>query len=424
MGMTLAEAILARHAEHPVSPGEFVEVGVDLVLANDVTAPLAIQSFYALGAERVFDPERIVLVPDHFTPSKDIRSAERCRLMREFARKQGIAGYFEVGRGGIEHVLLPEEGLVLPGELIVGADSHTCTYGALSAFATGMGSTDIAYAMAEGKTWLRVPRTIKVVWRGRLRPWVMGKDLILDLIGRIGVSGANWCAFEFSGEFLPSLPLDDRFTIANMAVEAGATAGLFPADEEVFAYLEGRARRPFVPMTAAPDARYHEVLEIDAGTIGPQVALPHLPEKVRPVAELEEIPIDQVVIGSCTNGRFRDLLIAAELLKGRKVHPEVRCIVIPGSQRLLLRAVRKGLAEVFLKAGAVVSPPTCGPCLGGHMGVLGAGERAVATTNRNFRGRMGHPESEVYLANPAVAAASAVLGRIASPEELFGKGGR
>lgn len=418
MGMTLAEAIIARHAEREVAPGEFVEVKVDGVLANDITAPLAIQAFRALGAQKVFDPARVYLVPDHFTPNKDVKSAEQCRIMREFSREQGIVHYFEVGRGGIEHVLLPEEGLVLPGELIVGADSHTCTYGALSAFATGLGSTDIGYAMATGRTWLRVPHTIKVIWRGRLRPWVMGKDLILDLIGRIGVSGANWCALEFAGDILPALPLDDRLAIANMAVEAGASCGLFPADEAVLSYVSGRAVRPFQPATPSPDAAYQKVLEIDVGGITPLVARPHLPENVVPLAELEKIPIDQVVIGSCTGGRWRDLSVAAQILRGRKVHPEVRCIVIPGSQRLLRRAVEEGLVEIFLAAGAVVSPPTCGPCLGGHMGVLAAGERAVSTTNRNFRGRMGHPESEVYLASPAVAAASAVLGRIASPEEL------
>ncbi|MGY4706943.1 3-isopropylmalate dehydratase large subunit [Candidatus Bipolaricaulota sp. J31] len=421
MGMTLAEAIIARHLGRPVAAGEFVEVPVDFVLANDITAPLAIQAFRALGAEGVFDPARVALIPDHFTPNKDVKSAEQCRIMREFAKEQGIAHYFEVGRGGIEHVLLPERGLVLPGEIVVGGDSHTCTYGALGAFATGMGSTDIGYAMATGRTWLRVPRTIRVELKGRLPRWAMGKDLILHLIGRVGTSGANWCAFEFGGE-LGALPLDDRFTVANMAVEAGATAGLFPPDDEVLAYLEGRAARPFAPVYPDPDARYDEAIEVDLGDLRPLLVRPHSPADVVPVEELAGLPIDQVVIGSCTNGRWRDLLAAAEVLRGRKVYPDVRCIVIPGTQELFLRAVREGLAQVFLEAGAVLSTPTCGPCLGGHMGVLGAGERCVSTTNRNFRGRMGHPESEVYLANPAVAAASAVRGRIASPEEILGKG--
>lgn len=423
MGMTLAERIIAAHAGRPVEPGEFVEVKVDFVLANDITAPLAIQAFRALGAERVFDPERVALVPDHFTPSKDVKSAEQCLIMREFAREQVIAGYFEVGRGGIEHVLLPEAGLVLPGEIVVGADSHTCTYGALSAFATGMGSTDIAYALAKGETWLRVPKTIRVELRGELPPWVMGKDVVLHLIGEVGVSGANWCAFEFGGD-LGGILLDDRLAIANMAVEAGATTGLFPPDEVVLEYVASRARRPFTPLFPDPDAAYHEVIEIDLRELRPLVARPHLPENVVPAEELGGVRIDQVVIGSCTGGRWRDLLVAAEILTGRKVHPEVRCLVIPGTQELHLRAVREGLAEVFLSAGAILSTPTCGPCLGGHMGVLAAGERAVSTTNRNFRGRMGHPESEVYLASPAVAAASAVLGRIASPEELMGRGKR
>ncbi len=419
MGMTLAEAIIARHAGRQVEAGEFVEVPVDFVLANDITAPLAIRTFRELGAERVFDPSRVALVPDHFTPNKDVRSAEQCRIVREFAREKETL-YFEVGRGGIEHVLLPERGLVLPGEIVVGGDSHTCTYGALGAFATGMGSTDIGYAMATGSTWLRVPRTIRVELKGRLPRWAMGKDLILHLIGVLGTSGANWCAFEFGGA-VGALPLDDRLTVANMAVEAGATAGLFPPDEVTLSYLSGRAVREFTPVYPDPDAHYAEAVEVDLGALRPMVARPHSPANVAPVDELEKISIDQVVIGSCTNGRWRDLLVAAEVLRGRTVHPEVRCIVIPGTQELFLRAVREGLAEVFLSAGAVLSTPTCGPCLGGHMGVLGAGERCISTTNRNFRGRMGHPESEVYLANPAVAAASAVLGRIGSPEELTGE---
>ena len=415
--MTLAEAIIARHAGQPVTAGEFVEVPVDFVLANDITAPLAIRAFRALGAERVFDPGRVAFVLDHFTPCKDVRSAEQCRVVREFARAQGIPHLFEEGRGGIEHVLLPERGLVLPGEIVVGGDSHTCTYGGLGAFATGMGSTDIGYAMATGRTWLRVPRTIRVELQGQLPRWVTGKDLVLHLIGRVGTSGANWCAFEFGGE-VRALPLDDRLTVANMAVEAGATAGLFPPDEEVLAYLRDRAAREYAPVYPESSGDYAKVIEVDLGALRPLVARPHSPANVVPVDELGEIPVDQVVIGSCTNGRWRDLLLAAEVLRGREVHPGVRCIVIPGSQELHLRAVREGLAEVFLSAGAVLSTPTCGPCLGGHMGVLAAGERCISTTNRNFRGRMGHPDGEVYLASPAVAAASAVLGRIASPEEL------
>ena len=417
MRMTLAEAIIARHAGRPVAAGEFVEVPVDFVLANDITAPLAIWAFRALGAERVFDPGRVAFVLDHFTPCKDVRSAEQCRVVREFARAQGIPHLFEEGRGGIEHVLLPERGLVLPGEIVVGGDSHTCTYGGLGAFATGMGSTDIGYAMATGRTWLRVPRTIRVELQGQLPRWVTGKDLVLHLIGSVGTSGANWCAFEFGGE-VRALPLDDRLTVANMAVEAGATAGLFPPDEEVLSYFRDRAAREYEPVYPESSGDYAEVIEVDLGALRPLVARPHSPANVVPVDELGEIPVDQVVIGSCTNGRWRDLLLAAEVLRGREVHPGVRCIVIPGSQELHLRAVREGLAEVFLAAGAVLSTPTCGPCLGGHMGVLAAGERCVSTTNRNFRGRMGHPDGEVYLASPAVAAASAVLGRIASPEEL------
>jgi len=419
LSMTLAQKILAAHSGRDrVEVGEFIDVSVDVVLANDITAPLAIKEFARLGVERVFDPERIVLVPDHFTPNKDIRSAEQCKVMREFARHHGITNYFEVGRAGIEHALLPELGLVLPGEVIVGADSHTCTYGALGAFATGMGSTDTAVAMATGRAWMRVPGSIRLVYKGALKPWVGGKDLILHTIGLIGVDGALYQAIEFAGPTIDSLSMDGRFTMANMAVEAGAKAGLFHVDARTEAYLSARARRPYRAYAADETAEYAEVTEVDASAIELQVSLPHLPSNARPVGEVGDVEIQQVVIGSCTNGRWSDLLQAAQVLQGRKVHPDVRCIIIPATQQIYLQVVREGLAEIFVEAGAVLSTPTCGPCLGGHMGVLAAGERCVSTTNRNFVGRMGHPESEVYLAGPAVAAASAVLGVVAGPDRL------
>ena len=422
MGMTLAEKLIAAHTDamDRVRPGDFVEARVDVVLANDITAPIAIREFTRLGVDRVFDPERIVLVPDHFTPNKDIKSATQCQVMRDFARAQRISHYFEVGRMGIEHVLLPEQGLVGPGDVVVGADSHTCTYGALGAFATGMGSTDIAVAMATGRIWMRVPETIRIVYEGKLQPWVGGKDLILYTIGVIGVSGALYKAIEFSGPTIDALSMAGRFTMANMAIEAGAKAGLFPVDDKTRAYVDARRARDYTVYAPDPDAEYAQTLKIDASAITPQVAFPYLPENSRPVSAVGDVPIDQVVIGSCTNGRLEDLRVAAEVLRGRRVAPNVRCIVIPGSQQVYLDALRAGLIEEFIAAGAAVSTPTCGPCLGGHMGVLGAGERAVSTTNRNFRGRMGHPDSEVYLAGPAVAAASAVAGRIASPEEVVG----
>lgn len=426
MGHTLAEKIIGAHvvdeagnpAPREVQPGDLVEAAVDVVLANDITAPISLREFEKLGVEKVFDPEKIVLVADHFAPNKDIKSAEQCAQMRRFARAQGVIHYYDVGKMGIEHVLLPEQGLVAPGDLVVGADSHTCTYGALGAFATGMGSTDIAVAMARGIVWLRVPETIRCVYHGRLQPWVGGKDLILYTIGLIGVDGARYMAMEFAGEAIDALSMDGRFTMANMAIEAGAKAGLFAVDDETRAYLDGRVRRPYTVYAADPDAKYARVIEIDAGAIEPQVAFPHLPENTRPVSQAGDVKIDQVVIGSCTNGRLEDLRIAAEILRGRKVHPDVRCIVIPGTQAVYLDALREGLIEIFIEAGAAVSTPTCGPCLGGHMGILAAGERAVSTTNRNFRGRMGHVDSEVYLAGPAVAAASAVVGRIAHPQDL------
>jgi 3-isopropylmalate/(R)-2-methylmalate dehydratase large subunit len=419
MGQTLAEKVLAAHAGlEEVHPGQFVDVATDVVLSNDITAPIAIREFEKLGVERVFDPERVVIVADHFAPNKDIQSAELCLAVRRFAQAQELPYHFDVGRMGIEHVLLPEQGLVVPGDVVVGADSHTCTYGALGAFATGMGSTDIAVAMATGRTWMRVPESLRIGYHGKLQPWVGGKDLILYTIGQIGVSGALYRAIEFTGEAVQALSMDGRLTMANMAVEAGAKAGLFAVDDTTRSYVDARASRPPRIYEADHDAGYVQVLEIDVSSLEPQVATPHLPENTRPVRGVGHVPIDQSVIGSCTNGRLEDLRIAAEVLRDRQVHPDVRCIVIPGSQQVYLDAVREGLVEVFVEAGAAVSTPTCGPCLGGHMGVLAAGERAVSTTNRNFRGRMGHPESEVYLAGPAVAAASAVKGKIVHPDDL------
>jgi 3-isopropylmalate/(R)-2-methylmalate dehydratase large subunit len=416
--LTLAEKILAAHANKKrVSPGDFINVRVDLVLSNDITAPIAIREFQKLGVKRVFDPEKVVMVPDHFVPNKDIASAEQAKLMREFALKQGII-YFEVGEMGIEHVLLPEQGLVLPGEVIIGADSHTCTYGALGAFATGMGSTDIAAAMATGDIWMKVPPTIKLVYNGRLEKWVGGKDLILHTISDIGVDGALYAAMEFSGEAIESLSMDGRFTMANMAIEAGGKAGLFGVDNKTQLYVKSRAERPYLVYEPDGDAEYSRVIEYDVSTIEPQVALPHSPANSQPISKLKNIKINQVVIGSCTNGRLEDLRLATQILKGNKVHPGVRCIVIPGSQQIYLDALTEGLIEIFVRAGAAVSTPTCGPCLGGHMGVLADGEKCVSTTNRNFVGRMGSPKSEVYLANPAIAAASAITGKIASPDEI------
>jgi len=422
---TLAEKILTTHRipesgadADPVRPGDLVEVAVDLVLANDITAPIAIREFETLGVEEVFDPEAIVLVADHFTPNKDIASAEQAAILRRFARQRRIVHHYDVGRVGIEHVLLHELGLVVPGDVIVGADSHTCTAGALGAFATGMGSTDVAVAMATGEVWMRVPETIRIELRGDLPRWVGGKDLILETIGRLGVDGATYMTLEFGGPATERLSMAARFTMSNMAIEAGAKAGLFPADDTALGYLDGRTSRTPAALAADPKADYARTVEIDVASIEPCVALPHLPSNVRPVREAGSIPIDQAVIGSCTNGRLEDLRVAAGILRGRTVHPDVRCIVIPGSPQVQLDAIREGLVDVFLEAGAAVSTPTCGPCLGGHMGVLAAGERAISTTNRNFRGRMGSLDSEVVLAGPAVAAASAIAGRLAHPEEV------
>ena len=415
--MTLAEKILAAHSgKKQVSAGDFINCKVDMVLSNDVTAPIAIREFRKLGV-KVFDPQKIVMVPDHFVPDKDINSAEQAKLMREFAREQGII-YFEIGETGIEHVLLPEKGLVLPGEVVVGADSHTCTYGALGAFATGMGSTDIAMAMATGDVWMKVPPTIKFVFNGALKKWVSGKDLILYTIGQIGVDGALYASMEFAGEAIDALPMSGRFTIANMAIEAGAKAGLFKVDAKTLEYVQPRAKRQYTVFEPDEGAEYAQVFNWDASKIEPQVAAPHLPSNVKPVSQFSDVEIDQSVIGSCTNGRLEDLQEAAAILRGKKVNSRVRCIVLPGTQEVYLEAMKQGLLETFVKAGAAVSTPTCGPCLGGHMGILAAGERAVSTTNRNFIGRMGSPKSEVYLANPAVAAASAVAGRIVSPDDL------
>jgi 3-isopropylmalate/(R)-2-methylmalate dehydratase large subunit len=419
MGNTITEKIIASHAGlDSVVPGQLVNVRVDLALANDITAPLAIQAFAAMGAREVFDRDRVVLTPDHFTPNKDIDAAEQCAFMRRFAQEQELTNYFEVGEVGIEHVLLPELGLVLPGDLVIGADSHTCTYGALGAFSTGVGSTDLAAAMALGETWLKVPPTMHFVFSGELPAWVGGKDLILYTIGRIGVDGALYRAMEFSGPAIDQLSMDDRFTMANMAIEAGGKNGIFQVDRKTLDYIRGRSRREPVVFASDKDADYFEVYEYDVSSLEPQVALPHLPSNVRPISQVGDVKLDQVVIGSCTNGREEDLRIAAELLMGREVRKGLRCIVFPGTRTVLLHALEQGWLEIFLRAGAMVSPPTCGPCLGGHMGILAAGERALATTNRNFVGRMGHPASEVYLAGPAVAAASAVAGRIISPDDI------
>ena len=419
MGMTMTEKILAAHAGcEKVEPGQLIRANVDFLLANDITAPQAIPEFDKIGRP-VFDPEKIALIPDHFIPNKDIKSAEQAKVMRDFARKHKISHYVEVGRMGIEHVLLPEMGWVLPGEVIIGADSHTCTYGAVGAFATGVGGTDLGASMATGDTWFKVPSTIKVELTGVMPEWVSGKDVILTLIGRIGVDGARYQALEFTGPGVANLSMADRFTISNMAVEAGGKNGIFPVDEKTVEYLRARTTKPYTIYSSDPDAFYAREIQIDLSSLRPVVALPHLPENVKPVSELPEIIIDQVVIGSCTNGRIDDLEQAAKIIAGRKIYPSVRAIIIPGTQEVYMEAMKRGYIAQFIEAGAVVSTPTCGPCLGGYMGILAAGERCVSTTNRNFRGRMGHVDSEVYLASPAVAAASAILGRIAEPKEVL-----
>ena len=419
MGMTMTQKILAAHAGlECVKAGDLIEAKLDLVLGNDVTTPVAIDVFEKAGFTRVFDKDRIAIVLDHYTPCKDIKSAQLCKTARDFARKHAITHFYDVGQVGIEHALLPEKGIVGPGEMIIGADSHTCTYGALGAFSTGVGSTDMAAGMAAGENWFKVPSAIKVVLTGKLRPWVSGKDVILHLIGMIGVDGALYKSLEFTGEGVSELSMDDRFTIANMAIEAGAKNGIFPVDEKTIEYITGRVNRPYNVYEADPDAEYERVVEIDLSALESTVALPHLPSNTKTVREVAGMHIDQVVIGSCTNGRISDLRIAAQILKGRKVAEGVRCIVIPATQEIYMQCLTEGLTQTFIEAGCAVSTPTCGPCLGGHMGCMCEGERAVTTTNRNFVGRMGHVKSEVVLASPAVAAASAVKGCIASPEEL------
>ncbi len=419
MGQTITQKILAsRCNKTAVEPGELITAKLDLVLSNDITAPIAIREFAQIGVDCVFDKQKIALVPDHYTPAKDIKSAEQVKTMREFARKYGVTNFFEIGRVGIEHTLLPDLGLVLPGDAVIGGDSHTCTYGAIGAFSTGVGSTDVASAMALGECWFKVPETIKFVYTGKLGKWVSGKDLILYTIGRIGVDGALYCSMEFTGEVIEDLPMADRFTMCNMAIEAGGKNGIIAPDEITLEYVAKRAKREFKCYSSDPDAEYRDVVEIDCTDLEPQVSFPHLPENTKPVSEAAGVRIDQSVIGSCTNGRIEDLRIAAAVLKGRKVHRDVRLIIFPATQEIWTRAMHEGLFDVFVEAGGAVSTPTCGPCLGGHMGCLAEGERAIATTNRNFVGRMGHPKSEVYLSSPAVAAASAVLGRIGSPEEL------
>ncbi len=417
--MTITEKILAAHAGlDEVEPGQLINCRLDIVLANDVTAPIAIREFGNTGVKRVFDPEKIALVPDHYTPNKDIKSAEQAKIMRDFVRDQGITHYYEIGCMGVEHALLPEQGVVGPGDVIIGADSHTCTYGALGAFATGVGSTDAAAGMATGEAWFKVPASIKFNVTGELGPWVSGKDVILHIIGMIGVDGALYQAMEFTGDTIARLGMDDRFTICNMAIEAGGKSGIIAVDGVTRAYVEGRFEREPVEYQSDPDAEYAAVYEIDASAIVPTVAFPHLPSNTRAVSEARHIWLDQVVVGSCTNGRIEDLRITAKVLEGRKVHPNVRMIIIPATQEIYRQAMHEGLFDIFLDANAAVSTPTCGPCLGGHMGILAAGERALATTNRNFVGRMGDPTSEVYLASPAVAAASAVAGHIALPDDL------
>ena len=417
--MTIAEKILAAHAGlDEVSPGQLVECDLDLVLSNDVTTPIAIKTFNEIGVGKVFDPTRVLIVPDHYTPNKDINSAKQAKAARDFAREQGITHYWEVGCVGVEHALLPEQGVVGAGDLIIGADSHTCTYGALGAFSTGVGSTDAGVGYATGKAWFKVPESLLFKIEGELAPSVTGKDVILHIIGMIGVDGALYCAMEFTGSAIRSLSMDERLTISNMAIEAGGKAGIIEVDDVTRAYMDGRVERPYTEYHSDPDAQYRKVYEIDAADIPPTVAFPHLPSNTRPVAEARDIVIDQAVIGSCTNGRIEDMRQAAAVLKGRKVSPNVRCIIIPATQQVYRQCIDEGLTQIFLDANCAVSTPTCGPCLGGYMGVLAPGERSISTTNRNFVGRMGDPTSEVYLSSPAVAAASAVLGHIGLPTDL------
>ncbi len=419
MVMTMTQKILAKHAGlSTVQAGQLIEAAVDLTLANDITGPVAIREMEKAGFDTVFDREKIALVMDHFAPNKDIKSAEQCLTCREFAKKHGITHFYDVGDMGVEHALLPEKGLTAPGELIIGADSHTCTYGAVGAFSTGVGSTDLAAGMATGKAWFKVPSAIRFVLKGKKAPWVSGKDVILHIIGKIGVDGALYRSIEFTGEGVSELSMDDRFTICNMAIEAGAKNGIFPVDAQTMDYMRGRVQREVTIFEADEDAEYDETYEIDLSTLHPTVACPHLPENTKPIDEVGDIAIQQVVIGSCTNGRIEDMRVAAEILQGHHVADGVRAIIIPATQAVYLQCIEEGLAKIFIQAGAIVSTPTCGPCLGGHMGILAHGERAVSTTNRNFVGRMGHITSEIYLASPAVAAASAVMGYICAPDAV------
>ncbi|MBU9739257.1 3-isopropylmalate dehydratase large subunit [Diplocloster agilis] len=419
MGMTMTQKILAAHAGLPeVKAGQLIEADLDLVLGNDITSPVAIHEMDKMTVDGVFDKDKIALVMDHFIPNKDIKSAEHCKCVREFACKHEITNYFDVGDMGIEHALLPEKGLTVAGDVVIGADSHTCTYGALGAFSTGVGSTDMAAGMATGKCWFKVPSAIKFELTGKPSKWVSGKDVILHIIGMIGVDGALYKSMEFTGEGIRYLSMDDRFTIANMAIEAGGKNGIFPVDEAAEAYMKEHSKRPYKIYEADEDAEYETVYTIDLAALKPTVAFPHLPENTKTIDEVGDVKIDQAVIGSCTNGRMEDLRIAAKILEGRKVAKNVRCIIIPATQKIYLQAIEEGLVQTFIKAGAVVSTPTCGPCLGGYMGILAAGERCISTTNRNFVGRMGHVDSEVYLASPAIAAASAVTGKISGPSGL------
>ena len=419
MGNTITEKILMAHTGlKKISAGQLINAKVDIALGNDVTAPIAINEFQKAGGKKVFDKNKVALVLDHFTPNKDINSAQQCKAVREFALKHKVTHFYEGGQVGIEHALLPEQGIVLPGDLVIGADSHTCTYGALGAFGTGVGSTDLAAVMFTGELWFKVPQSIKFVIYGKLQKWVSGKDLILHIIGRIGVDGALYQAMEFTGETIGKLPMADRLSMANMAIEAGAKNGIFAPDAITREYVKKRAKRDYKFYSSDADAVYSDIIEINAGGIEPQVAFPHLPSNVKPISKAGKVKIDQSLIGSCTNGRIEDLRIAAQILKKRKAASNVRLIVVPATPAIYKQALKEGLIEIFMNANAIISPPSCGACLGGHMGILAEGERAIATTNRNFVGRMGHPKSEVYLASPALVAASAVLGRIASPEEL------
>ena len=423
MPQTITEKILAAHCgKKEVSPGELIEANVDLVFGNDITAPIAIEEFHKAGIAKVFDRGKVMVIPDHFTPNKDIKTAQQTKMMREFAREQQLSNYFEVGRIGIEHVFLHEQGFARPGMVIVGADSHSCTYGALGAFATGVGSTDMAAAMALGRLWFKVPESQLFNFSGKLQPFVSGKDLILFTIGEIGVDGALYKAMEFAGSTIKSLSMDSRFSMCNMAIEAGGKSGIIAPDAKTLSYVKSVSKKPFKIFKSDKGARYSEKFDFNAAEIEPQVAFPHLPENSKPVSEASGIEIDQAVIGSCTNGRMEDLRVAAKILKGRKISPRVRCVILPGTQQICLQCIKEGLTQIFVSAGCSFSTPTCGPCLGGHMGILAEGERAVSTTNRNFVGRMGHPKSEVYLSNPAVAAASAVAGKIIHPKELKKKG--